>query len=107
MNKINKVLYINLEHRTDRKEKIEKELEKIGLLEKSERFDAIKNKRGALGCALSHIACLERAQKEGWNNILIIEDDNTWSVDKETLDKNLQNFFVYWISISLKLFQIN
>ena len=40
------VFYINLEHRTDRKDQIESELNKMNL--KYERFNAIKRKKGYL-----------------------------------------------------------
>ena len=41
--------YINLEHRTDRREHVEKELDKIGI--KATRFNAIKMTNGAIGCS--------------------------------------------------------
>ena len=74
---IDKVVYINLEHRTDRREQIEKELSIIPS-EKVVRFNAIKHEKGAIGCTQSHIAVLEMAIQEGWSNCLILEDDATW-----------------------------
>ena len=47
------VLYIHLYHRTDRKELIEEELKNMGLT--FERFPAIKDSYGALGCSKSHV----------------------------------------------------
>jgi len=52
-------LYINLHERTDRKEHVEKELEKMNI--QGERVEAIRNDVGAIGCSLSHIKCLEIA----------------------------------------------
>jgi len=75
---IEKVVYINLEHRTDRREQIEKELSIIPS-EKVLRFNAIREDFGALGCTKSHIAVLEMAIQEGWSNYLVIEDDGMWS----------------------------
>ena len=47
---ISKIFYINLNKRTDRKEQIEEELKNYGLLENSERFEAIETKGfGILG----------------------------------------------------------
>lgn len=74
---IEKVVYINLEHRTDRREQIEKELSIIPS-EKVLRFNAIKHNNGGIGCVQSHIAVLEMAISEGWSNYLVVEDDATW-----------------------------
>jgi glycosyl transferase family 25 len=76
---VEKVVYINLEHRTDRKEQIESELQKYFPVEKIERFHAIKHSRGAIGCTMSHIAVLEMAIENNWKNCLILEDDAVWS----------------------------
>ena len=74
---IEKVVYINLEHRTDRRAEIESELSRIPP-QKVQRFNAIKHERGAAGCTQSHIAVLEMAISEGWSNYLVVEDDATW-----------------------------
>ena len=76
---VDKVVYINLEHRTDRKEQIESELQKYFPIEKIQRFNAIKHQHGGIGCTQSHIAILEMAIKENWSNYLVVEDDAIWS----------------------------
>ena len=76
MNEISDIkhsFYINLNSRPDRKQYIEKEIQKIGL--KIERFKAIELPNGALGCSMSHLKLLETAKKNEWDHILIIEDD--------------------------------
>ena len=78
MDTIEKVIYINLEHRTDRKEQVESELLKVFPLEKIVRFNAIKHKIGAIGCSMSHIGCIEMAIQNNWKNVLIVEDDLQW-----------------------------
>jgi glycosyl transferase family 25 len=93
---IEKVVYINLEERTDRKESIEKELLKYFPAEKFERFNAIKHERGAIGCTKSHIAVLEMAIQQNWKNVLVVEDDAIWSnFDKgyPILEKLIKNQF--------------
>ena len=70
---IKHAFYINLESRTDRKTHVEEQLKNVGI--KAERFNAIKLADGAVGCSMSHLKCLEKAKKEGWNHLLIIEDD--------------------------------
>jgi len=71
---VKNVVYINLEHRTDRKEHVEKQLANIGLREPT-RFNAIKMKNGAIGCSMSHLKCLQMAKDNSWPNVLICEDD--------------------------------
>ena len=74
---VEKIVYINLEHRTDRKAQIEEVLKDVS--DKVVRFNAIKHPHGGIGCSQSHIAVLEMAQKKGWKNVLIIEDDAMWN----------------------------
>jgi glycosyl transferase family 25 len=76
---IEKVVYINLEHRADRRKQIESELFKYFPSEKVIRFNAIKHSHGGVGCSASHITVLELAIKEGWKNYLVVEDDAMWS----------------------------
>lgn len=76
MNSINDIkhsFFINLESRPDRKEHVIQQLNNIGI--KSERFNAIKLKNGALGCSMSHLKCLEIAKQNNWEHVMIIEDD--------------------------------
>jgi GR25 family glycosyltransferase involved in LPS biosynthesis len=70
---IHNIIYINLKKRADRKEKVEKECEKIGI--KAERFNAIEMPNGAIGCSMSHLHCLEMAKNKGWEAVWICEDD--------------------------------
>jgi glycosyl transferase family 25 len=75
---IDKVVYINLEHRTDRKIEIEQVLSDFPQ-EKVLRFNAIKESHGGIGCTKSHIAVLELAIENNWKNYLVVEDDAIWS----------------------------
>ena len=86
MEHIDAILYINLEHRTDRNEHILGEIHKICKdYSKIHRIDAIKRDPGALGCGLSHIKALEFAlEHPEWKNILILEDDFTFKLDDST-----------------------
>jgi glycosyl transferase, family 25 len=79
------VFYINLDHRQDRRDRIEGELTTIGL--PFERFPAIKQKPGILGCGKSHLAVLKEAQRRGYESVLIFEDDFQFLVDKEAFWK--------------------
>jgi GR25 family glycosyltransferase involved in LPS biosynthesis len=90
---IEHIFYINLDHRTDRKEQIENELELMNLKHNSERFEAIKCKPGIAGCGYSHLAVLKLAKERGYKNVLIFEDDFTFLINKEELEFELDRFF--------------
>ena len=76
---------INLSHRTDRRREISDELRSIGLkineknvkLHEASSFSdkGLFPVAGARGCFHSHLSVLEEALKEGFQNILIFEDD--------------------------------
>lgn len=87
---IKNAFYINLEHRTDRKEHVEKELKNLGI--QAIRFNAIKMTNGAIGCSMSHLKILEDAKKNKLDHVLIIEDDIKF-LDPE-LFKNQFNKFI-------------
>ena len=65
------ILYINLKHREDRKEHIENHLKDYNI----ERVEAVKTDNGFIGCALSHIKCLELAKERNYKECIILEDD--------------------------------
>jgi glycosyl transferase family 25 len=70
---IKHAFYINLSSRPDRKQHVENQLKKIGLI--AERFNAIKMTNGAIGCSMSHLKIIETAKANDWDHILIVEDD--------------------------------
>ena len=74
---VDKVVYINLDHRTDRNEHMTHMTKTFG--NKVSRFSAIKTQYGAIGCSMSHISVLKMAIENNWNNILIMEDDAEWN----------------------------
>jgi glycosyl transferase family 25 len=73
---IKNTIYINLEHRTDRREHTEQEFAKMGI--SANRLNATRMQNGAIGCSISHIKCLEMAKKENWPFVFIAEDDITF-----------------------------
>ena len=74
---IKNIFYINLEHRTDRKEHIETQLKSVGLTQ-FERFNAVKLANGRIGCSMSHLRCLQTAKDRNYEHLLICEDDTTF-----------------------------
>lgn len=99
------ISYVNLSHRTDRRELMEAELKRVGL--EAERFDAILTKddswnrepyktmfrrtRGAIGCMLSQMAVMQKAYDMG-KGAMVMEDDLIIGTDVlERLDY-IENF---------------
>lgn len=92
--KFDKFLYINLEHRKDRKDQILNELKKMKVPEqKIHRIDAVHEKyNGHIGCAKSHIKALEYAKKNKEKMVIIFEDDFIFTQNIETVNKRIEYF---------------
>lgn len=89
---IDKIFYINLDKRTDRREQIEQELATHGL--EAERFAGIPTFGcGMIGCGYSHLSVLKLARERGYKNVLILEDDFQFVVSKEEMENSFQQFF--------------
>ena len=76
---IDKIYYINLEHRTDRKAHMETWMREAGVPETIvERIDAVYRKdKGYIGCTESHIKTLETFLASDHKVCCIFEDDFT------------------------------
>jgi glycosyl transferase family 25 len=87
-NFIDKIIYINLDSREDRRNIMQNFFEQAEIpTDKILRFSAIKKIRGALGCLESHTAVLRMAKQNSWKNVLILEDDLEWLDLKEGYSK--------------------
>jgi GR25 family glycosyltransferase involved in LPS biosynthesis len=97
MDKIDKIYYINLDHRTDRKEQFENQITthfKDSILEsRIERFPAIKHEQGLLGCSMSHLEVIKKARQTDAKYILVFEDDFEFLVSREEFLSNLKQLF--------------
>lgn len=102
---IDKIVYINLEKRKDRKEEIENELNKFGLL--YERFNAIERPMGLAGCGYSHLEVLKMAKKNKYKNVLILEDDFMFLMSKEEFENQLEKFFTDIINYDVCMLSYN
>ncbi|WP_313576013.1 glycosyltransferase family 25 protein [Pseudescherichia sp.] len=81
-----KIIYINLKERHDRRSSIEKELQLLGVADqKIHRLDAKRHLIGQIGCAQSHLEAIETAITQGWGNILILEDDMIFNKDPDAI----------------------
>tara|TARA_R110001592_G_scaffold6535_1_gene35102 strand:+ start:9333 stop:9944 length:612 start_codon:yes stop_codon:yes gene_type:complete len=65
--------YINLDEREDRNKNAIEQLSKLGIT--PNRFPAIKTEWGIVGCALSHLRCVQEAKLKGYPYICVFEDD--------------------------------
>jgi GR25 family glycosyltransferase involved in LPS biosynthesis len=85
--------YINLNHRKDRKEHIEKQFASLGI--HSTRIEAIECVQGAIGCGMSHLKALEYAKEQDLSMVCICEDDIEFTnpiLFQEQLNDFLKNY---------------
>jgi GR25 family glycosyltransferase involved in LPS biosynthesis len=82
---IDAFIYINLEEKTDRKELLLKEFNRLGIPKsKIRRIAAVRMaKNGHKGCVQSHILALEMAKLNNWNTVAIFEDDARLNVEPD------------------------
>ena len=90
-NNIDKIFYINLEKRADRRKDIEEEFKQYNL--EVERFVGIEHDPGIVGCGKSHLAVMKIAKQRGYKNVLILEDDFTFLFAKNEFEAALDQFF--------------
>jgi glycosyl transferase family 25 len=85
------IMYINLDHRTDRLNEIQQELRNLDVTH-AKRFAAIKADSGALGCSLSHHTLLHNLRLTTGRLYMIIEDDAHFISDRNELDALITEF---------------
>lgn len=94
MDRIDKIYYINLDRREDRRVEIEEELNLLGVPESQwERFPAITHRCVTTGCSKSHLAVLKLARERGHENVLILEDDFHAVVEPDVFWSEIARFF--------------
>ncbi|MFZ4773358.1 MAG: glycosyltransferase family 25 protein [Chlamydiia bacterium] len=94
LNRFEKILYINLDHRLDRKNALLEELARVKVdPNRIIRIEAVHEPlNGHRGCALSHIKAIEYAQKNQLREVLILEDDAFFSLNAEQIEEHLSYF---------------
>lgn len=76
---IHHVVYINLDSRKDRKQQIDEQLKNFPK-DKVHRVSGVEDKEYPyLGCIKGHLSAIKLAVENGWDNVLILEDDSMWS----------------------------
>ena len=97
-----RVVVINLDHRTDRLEKISGELESLGI--KFERFSAVEHEDPVMGCKLSHMQVWESSK----GKTLLLEDDATFMPEfNDNFTKFMDKLPSDWDIFYLGAYQIN
>lgn len=109
--------YINLDRRVDRREQFESEMESIGLGRWAQRVPALPYFKGLhtkedcdqcdkhAACGVSHVKILENASSLGLENVLILEDDITFTegglaIIEQALDQlnNIPDWDIFHLS---------
>lgn len=96
MDKIDSIVYINLDSRTDRNDKMLCELYNFKKYDtKISRISACSYPQNpAVGCLMSHIVALKHALTDELNEmVLILEDDFSFTVNEKILNEILEDFF--------------
>ena len=83
---MNQHFYINLKNRPERNMDTITELKKLGI-KKTNRFEAVSHNIPLVGCATSHIGCLEKAKLLKWDYVIIFEDDIKIESKKKCIEK--------------------
>ena len=86
-----RIYCINLDRRPDRWSESLAEFDRMGLNGLITRFPAIDLPHGGMGCYASHISVMEESLASGLDNVLILEDDIKFIVDRETLEKSFKD----------------
>ena len=92
INRLDAIIYINLENRSDRKELLMNELLKLNTdMSKVHKISGVyMPKNGHKGCIQSHILALNMIKMNNWERVLILEDDAELDMDAEVIN-NLIN----------------
>jgi hypothetical protein len=96
-NKIDGIVYINLENREDRKKLILDELSKIETdMTKVNKVSGLYiPKNGHKGCVQSHITAINIAKMNKWKYALIFEDDMELNVTPDEFNNNINEALDY------------
>lgn len=88
INRLDAIIYINLENRADRKELLMQELEKLNTdMSKVHKVSGVYMPRnGHKGCIQSHILALNMIKLNNWERVLILEDDAELDMESEVVN---------------------
>lgn len=86
-----RAVYINLDHRRDRRRELEGEFKRLGIA-LPERFAAVKREFGGLGCSESHRDCMTLDLAPHHLALMVCEDDLEFLCTKEELEDTIAEF---------------
>jgi GR25 family glycosyltransferase involved in LPS biosynthesis len=97
INRLDAIIYINLENRQDRKDLLMKELETLNTnMKKVHKVSGVYiPKNGHKGCVQSHIIALNMIKMNKWDRVLILEDDAQLDVSPEIFNQLLDETLDY------------
>ena len=95
MEHIDKIIYINMDARTDRRAELEAEFARLGIPnDKIMRFPASSyNGCPNTGCLVSHANVIHLAYEMGYQNVLVLEDDFRFIEDAAKVNADIGAFF--------------
>lgn len=110
-----RIYYINLDKRTDRREHIENEIKKVldSDLKITRRMPGVVcdgyegRVKGAIGCSMSHQSVIAESIRDGLNNVMIFEDDFEFLCDRNRFMQDLERFMKTHPDYDILLFGVN
>ena len=91
-----KIYCISVDEKSLRWKKSKKQLELLGIYERTERIQAEITEKYYDGCRRAHKLCIRKAKEAGAKNLLILEDDFIFiSRDMNHLNSTLENLKKY------------
>jgi hypothetical protein len=91
VDRLGALMVINLAMRPDRLAAFTAEMDKLGI-DRVQRLDAVADDNPAIGCSLSHIECARTMLANGWESMMVCEDDVEFRVGRRELDVVLDAF---------------
>jgi glycosyl transferase family 25 len=91
LDRLGGIVVINLKDRTDRLAGFRATTQALRFPPIA-RFEGIPHPDGAVGCARSHIAVIERMLEEGWESAMICEDDARFAISRARVDALVDAF---------------
>jgi len=105
---IDKIYYINMDKRKDRKYEIESELKSLNVpWHKVQRIPGVISTIGALGCSKAHLNALKDCRDNNYSNCLILEDDFMFKQERQEIFNQLNKFWNLNIVWDVVLFSSN
>ncbi len=97
INRLDAIIYINLENRADRKDLLLKELETLNTnMSKVHKISGVYiPKNGHKGCIQSHILALNMCKLNNWDRVLILEDDAQLTTNPEIFNNIINKTLDY------------